>query len=98
MRFSRRQYLLSMAAGVCSGTQRSNRPPNLVVVLADDLGYGDLGVYGSTTIRTPHLDRMGREGTRLTDFYATPTCTPSRAALFTGRYPIRSGLVRVLGE
>ena len=96
MRFSRRQYLLSMAAGVCSGMQRSNRPPNLVVVLADDLGYGDLGVYGSTTIRTPHLDRMGREGTRLTDFYATPTCTPSRAALFTGRYPIRSGLVRVL--
>jgi arylsulfatase A-like enzyme len=72
------------------------RPINFVVILADDLGYGDLGVFGSPTIRTPHINRMAAEGVRFTSFYATPVCTPSRAALMTGRYPIRSGLVRVI--
>ncbi len=69
------------------------RPPNIVIIFADDLGYGDLGCYGSPTIRTPHLDTMAREGLRFTDFYAAaPVCSPSRAALLTGRYPIRSGM------
>ena len=73
------------------------RGPNFVVILADDLGYGDLRVYGHPTIRTPRIDRMAAEGVRLTEFYsAAPACTPARAALLTGRYPIRSGLVRVL--
>jgi len=67
--------------------------PNIVIIFADDLGYGDLGCYGSPTIRTPHLDRMAAEGLRFTDFYsAAEVCTPSRAALLTGRYPIRSGM------
>ena len=67
--------------------------PNVVIIFADDLGYGDLGCYGSPTIRTPHLDRMTAEGLRFTDFYsASEVCTPSRAALLTGRYPIRSGM------
>jgi arylsulfatase A len=67
--------------------------PNIVIILADDLGYGDLGCYGSPTIRTPNLDRMAAEGLRFTDFYsAGEVCTPSRAALLTGRYPIRSGM------
>lgn len=67
--------------------------PNIVLIFADDLGYGDLGCYGSPTIRTPHLDRMAAEGLRFTDFYsAAEVCTPSRAALLTGRYPIRSGM------
>jgi arylsulfatase A-like enzyme len=67
--------------------------PNVVIIFADDLGYGDLGCYGSPTIRTPHLDRMAAEGLRFTDFYsASEVCTPSRAALLTGRYPIRSGM------
>lgn len=67
--------------------------PNIVIILADDLGYGDLGCYGHPTIRTPHLDRMAAEGMRFTDFYsAAEVCTPSRAALLTGRYPIRSGM------
>lgn len=68
------------------------RPPNLVVLFADDLGYGDLGCYGHPSIRTPHLDRMAAEGVRFTDVYAAPVCTPSRAALLTGRYPLRSGM------
>lgn len=72
-------------------------PPNFVVIFTDDLGYGDLGVYGNTAIRTPRIDQMAAEGVRLTEFYsAAPTCTPARAALLTGRYPKRSGMVRVL--
>ncbi|MCX6886385.1 MAG: sulfatase [Verrucomicrobia bacterium] len=67
--------------------------PNIVVILADDLGYGDLGCYGHPTIRTPNLDRMAAQGMRFTDFYsAAEVCTPSRAALQTGRYAVRSGM------
>jgi uncharacterized sulfatase len=67
--------------------------PNIIVILADDLGLGDVGVYGARDIRTPHLDRMAREGARLTRFHASANvCTPSRAGLLTGRYPARSGL------
>ena len=71
----------------------SNSPRNIIVILADDLGYGDLGCDGGTIIRTPNLDRMAAEGTRLSDFYASANlCTPSRAGLLTGRYAIRLGL------
>jgi uncharacterized sulfatase len=67
--------------------------PNVVLILADDLGYGDLGVQGSLAIDTPHIDRIAAEGVRLTDFYAAAsTCSPSRAGLLTGRYPARSGI------
>jgi len=69
------------------------RPPNFVVIFADDLGYGDLGCYGHPTLATPALDRMAAEGMRFTQYYcAAPVCTPSRAALLTGRLPIRSGM------
>src|SRR6202140_1262469 len=73
--------------------QHVERTPNVIVVLADDLGYGDLGCYGHPSILTPNLDRMASEGLRFTDFYvAACVCTPSRAALLTGRLPIRSGM------
>lgn len=72
--------------------------PNIVILFADDLGYGDLSCYGHPTIRTPNLDRLAETGIRLTSFYAAaPVCTPSRAALLTGRYPLRSTLPQVLG-
>jgi arylsulfatase A-like enzyme len=63
--------------------------PNVIVILADDLGYGDLGSYGGKRIRTPNLDRLAAEGMRFTSFYAQPVCGPSRAALMTGSYPLR---------
>ena len=69
------------------------RPPNIVIIFADDLGYGDLGVYGHPTIQTPRLDEMASEGMKFTQFYAAASvCTPSRAALLTGRLPVRSGM------
>ncbi|MCO6490093.1 MAG: sulfatase-like hydrolase/transferase [Phaeodactylibacter sp.] len=78
-------------------THARERPPNLVIIFADDLGYGDLECYGHPTIRTPHLNRMAAEGTRFTQFYvAASVCTPSRAGLLTGRYPVRTGMVKGL--
>src|SRR5919112_394179 len=72
---------------------QEGRPPNIVYIVADDLGYGDLACYGHPTIRTPNLDRMAREGMRFTDFYsASSVCTPSRAAMLTGRYAARTGM------
>ena len=64
--------------------------PNFVIIFTDDQGYGDLGCYGSETIRSPRLDKLAEEGTRFTNFYAQTVCGPSRSALLTGRYPIRS--------
>ena len=71
--------------------QSANRP-NVVIFIVDDLGIGDVGCFGNDTIRTPNIDRIAREGVRLTHHLAAEAlCTPSRAALMTGRYPIRSG-------
>jgi arylsulfatase A-like enzyme len=71
--------------------------PNVVFILADDLGYADLSSYGATDLATPNIDRLAREGVRFTDFYAVAnTCSPSRAALMTGRYPPRTGVNAVL--
>ena len=76
----------------------STDQPNFVVLFADDMGYGDLSCYGHPTTRTPNLDRMADEGARLTSFYCgAPVCSPSRAALLTGRYPIHAGMPRNTG-
>lgn len=81
------------AAAMARSEASADRPPNVVIIFTDDLGYGDLGSYGHPTIRTPHLDRMAREGQRWTSFYASaPVCTPSRAGLLTGRLAVRSGM------
>src|SRR2546423_6129695 len=94
---SRRDFLSSTAAAAITAHAATARKPNVVIILADDMGYADVGCFGDPVIRTPHLDRMCAEGVKFTNFYSTsPVCTPSRAALLTGRYPIRSGLLRVL--
>jgi arylsulfatase A-like enzyme len=71
--------------------------PNIVLIITDDVGYGDFGSYGSKDIRTPNIDRLARQGVRLTDFYAAPQCTPTRAALISGRYQQRTRMERALG-
>ena len=90
---NRRAVLLSvgLALTLAVGAARQPAPdrPNVVLIVTDDVGYGDLGSYGAPDIRTPNIDRLAREGTRFTDFYAAPTCTPTRAALITGRYQQR---------
>jgi arylsulfatase A len=104
---TRRQWLQQAgAAGLCAAgvgaaalpkvaaaETGSRRPPNIVVIFADDLGYGDLGCYGAEQIKTPRLDAMAAEGMRFTDFYVcSPVCSPSRAGLLTGRHPVRMGI------
>lgn len=80
-----------------AATAAETRPPNIVIIMADDLGWGDIGANGAGLIRTPNIDRVGDEGVRLSTFYAgSNVCSPSRAALLTGRYPIRSGMQHVI--
>ncbi len=75
----------------------TGRKPNIVLILADDLGYGDLESYGSKAIHTPNIDRLAQAGVRFTQFYASASvCSPSRAGLLTGRYPVRTGVSYVI--
>ena len=91
---TRRQFLATATASAALA-QSSNPPVNVVVILCDDLGYGDLGCYGSP-IPTPNIDSLARDGMRFTHFYSgNPVCSPSRAALLTGRYCVRAGVPRV---
>ncbi len=70
-------------------TAEEREKPTVLLILADDLGYGDLGCYGCTDIKTPNIDRLAKEGVRFTDFHAAPVCTPTRCAIMTGRYQQR---------
>ncbi|PHI19581.1 N-acetylgalactosamine-6-sulfatase [Lewinellaceae bacterium SD302] len=92
-------YLFASCSTPFSGSsnQMKLKPPNIIVILADDQGYGDLSCYGSPTIKSPHLDELASNGMRLTNFYAFPSCSPSRAALLTGCYPPRVGIPDVIG-
>lgn len=88
-------FSLLMGLGSCqkSGEESADTPPNIVIIFADDLGYGDLSCYGQQRYQTPHLDQMAKEGIRFTNFYvAQPVCSASRAALLTGCYPNRVGV------
>jgi len=83
-----------VAALSVTGDTAANHKPNVVIILADDLGYGDLGCYGHPAFKTPHLDRMAAQGVRMTQFNCpAPFCAPTRASLLTGRYPFRCGMV-----
>ncbi len=103
---TRREFLATLGAGaaalaaprVFAGRPAGQRPPNIVIIFVDDLGYADVGTYGAEGFRTPNLDRMAAEGLRFTDFYvAQPVCSASRAALLTGCYPNRIGITGALG-
>ncbi|MBX3443552.1 MAG: arylsulfatase [Planctomyces sp.] len=83
---------LLLAAGLCQTGAALAAPPNVVLVITDDQGYGDISAHGNTVLRTPHLDRLHGESVRLTDFHVDPTCAPTRSALLTGRYSTRTGV------
>ena len=89
---------LAMARPLACGPAFAAEKPNIILIVADNFGYGELGSYGGGITRgapTPRLDRLAREGTRLTNFNVEPSCTPTRSALMTGRHPIRSGTYTV---
>lgn len=100
MIMGRRQFLWQLGAvGALSALSARlveatpGRAPNFIVILCDDLGFGDIGGFGGKLIATPNIDQLAREGIRLTNFYSSANlCTPSRAGLLTGRYAIRMGL------
>ncbi len=83
----------SKSAVWSQGTEK----PNFIIIMADDLGYGDIGCFGNTTIKTPHLDRLAKEGVRFIDFHSNgAVCSPTRAALLTGKYQQRTGITGVI--
>lgn len=100
---NRRKFMGTMAAGAAalaapyrrSGAEKAQAPrrPNIVLIMTDDQGYGDLGCHGNEKIRTPNLDRLASESVRLTQFYVSPVCAPTRSSLMTGRYNYRTGVV-----
>jgi len=84
---------LVLLGALSAGAQQVERPPNVILIVADYMGYSDIGPYGATDIRTPSLDRLAAEGVRFSNYYAAaPICGPSRAALLSGYYPPRAGL------
>lgn len=101
-------YLLAAACGLVAAPLKSQvpePPPNVVLIITDDMGWGDLGHHGATDVRTPNLDRLAREGVRFADFYSNGlNCSPTRAGLITGRYQQRYGIeeplpnARIAGE
>lgn len=95
---AKKDYLAELSAQtrLVDLTDRNKRP-NIIIMLYDDLGYSDLGIFGSKAIRTPAIDTLARDGVMLTNFYApSPICSPSRAGLLTGRFPVRAGLPNVV--
>ena len=86
----RRALLLSIFSIALTSHAVAAERPNIILLLADDLGYGDLSCFGSPAVKTPHLDRLAKEGMKFTRFYAaSAVCSPTRASVLTGRYPLR---------
>ena len=90
--------VMLMAVAMSASTANAARPPNVVVIFCDDLGYGDVGVFGAKGFTTPNLDGMARDGVKFTNFHvAQAVCSASRTALLTGCYPNRVGIHGALG-
>ena len=93
MNFIHKLFIFFLLLQISCKSGLNKKPPNFIIIFADDLGYGDLGSYGHPTIKTPNLDKMASEGVRFTQFYVgSSICTPSRAALLTGKLPVRTGM------
>lgn len=82
-----------LQTGMTRGESAAAKQPNVILLLTDDQGYGDVGFHGNTKIRTPHMDQLAQQGMELTRFYCSPVCAPTRASLMTGRYYYRSGVI-----
>src|SRR5262245_49227703 len=90
--------LLPMDLAAAAIATIAGRRPNIVFILTDDQGYGDLSVHGNPVLQTPHLDRFHHESVRFTDFHVSPTCSPTRSALLTGRHEFKNGVTHTILE
>ena len=103
---NRRDFLKScaMTAGACAlggcakGKSGKKNRPNIILVMTDDQGYGDLGCHGHPFLKTPNLDKLYTQSTRFTDFHVSPTCAPTRSALMSGRVPFKNGVTHTILE
>jgi arylsulfatase A-like enzyme len=98
-----RSYLAALVgglllAGVPALAQPAHRPPNILLILTDDQGFGDMSCHGNPVLQTPNLDRLHEEGRRFSDFHVSPTCAPTRAALLTGRHEFKNGVTHTIQE
>ena len=89
--------LVTLAFAAPAAAQAQQSRPNVILIITDDVGYGDIGSYGAPDIKTPNIDSLAKNGTRLTDFYAAPNCSPTRAMLISGRYQQRYRIENPLG-
>src|SRR3954462_5566461 len=90
--------LVAMACGPAVRGDGPARQPNVIVVITDDQGYGDLACHGNPVLQTPNLDRLWAESVRFADFHVSPTCAPTRSALMTGRHEFHSGVTHTINE
>jgi hypothetical protein len=95
---TRRDFCAAIAGSAAAASAQSRPRPNIVFVLTDDQGYGDIAAHGNPVIKTPNLDRLYGESVRFTDFHASPTCAPTRTALMTGRHEFKSGVTHTILE
>src|SRR5436189_2353795 len=98
-------FLLAMAAAAtlivpstASAQRLAGTKPNIILIITDDQGYGDLSCHGNPILKTPHIDRLYARSVRFTDFHVSPTCAPTRAALFTGRHEFKNGVTHTINE
>src|SRR5688572_27256673 len=90
--------VLSFEPGASAASPLSGSRPNIIFILTDDQGYGDISAHGNPILKTPNLDRLHREGVRFTDFHVSPTCAPTRSALLTGRHEFKNGVTHTILE
>jgi len=91
-------FISAAVAGLAQGTDLSGRRPNIIFILTDDQGYNDMSAHGNTILKTPNLDRLRGEGVRFEDFMVSPTCSPTRSVLLSGRHEFKNGVTHTVNE